>query len=82
MPDMVVFHSLRHTFKDLCRNALIPRDLHHALTGHSNPGEASNVGDEYGDGYALEIKLEQMSKINPPLNISRPPRFTGRIMVE
>ncbi len=78
LPDTVVFHALRHTFKDLCRNALIPRDLHHALTGHASPGQVANVGDDYGDGYSLEVKLAQMAKIQLPFAIPRPLPFTGR----
>ncbi len=72
LPSTVVFHSFRHTFKDLCRDALIPRDLHHALTGHSVGGEEKNVGDDYGKGFALETKLAQMQKINLGLEIPKP----------
>lgn len=77
LPANVVFHSFRHTFKDLCRDALIPRDLHHALTGHSL-GEDENVGDTYGKGYSLETKLAQLSKIRLPLDIPKPQAFGSR----
>ncbi len=43
----LVFHSFRHTFKELCRNCSIPTEVHHALTGHS----MGNVGDNYGSQY-------------------------------
>ena len=46
-----VFHSFRHTFKDACRNAEIPEDIHDALTGHSN----SSVSRRYGSGHKLEV---------------------------
>ena len=38
------FHSFRHTFKDVCREALIPKEVHDRLTGHAS----SDVGDGYG----------------------------------
>jgi hypothetical protein len=73
LPSTVVFHSFRHTFKDLCRDALIPRDLHHALTGHArNKDEKKNVGDDYGKGFALETKLAQMRKIKLPIDFPKP----------
>lgn len=73
MPASVVFHSLRHTFKDMCRDALIPRDLHHALTGHlKDDDNRKNVGDDYGKGFSLETKLEQMKKIRPGFKIPKP----------
>ncbi|NMF98819.1 tyrosine-type recombinase/integrase [Aromatoleum toluolicum] len=41
----VVFHCFRHTFKTLCRAALIPEDVHDALTGHVS----SSVSRKYGE---------------------------------
>lgn len=44
------FHSFRHTFKDLCREAGISKDLHDRLTGHST----QSVSDTYGsDSFPL-----------------------------
>ena len=40
------FHSFRHTFKDMCREAEIGKELHDRLTGHSS----SDIGDHYGSG--------------------------------
>ena len=74
LPKTKVFHSFRHTFKDLCRNALIPRDMHDALTGHAK----QNVGDSYGAGYSLEVKLSEMSKIALALDIPRPAPFVAK----
>lgn len=51
-----VFHSFRHTFKDACRAAGIPVDIHDALTGHAR----SSVGDGYGLGYPPEPWRFQM----------------------
>jgi integrase len=71
MPSTVVFHSFRHTFKDMCRDALIPRDIHQALTGHAK----QTVGDTYGKGYSLEVKLDQMKNIKLDLAIPRPASY-------
>lgn len=40
----VVFHSFRHSFKSLCREAAVPEEVHDALTGHAS----SAVGRGYG----------------------------------
>lgn len=45
----LVFHSFRHTFKDLCRDANIQKDVHDQLTGHA-PADA---GGGYGLGRAI-----------------------------
>lgn len=67
-PRTVVFHSLRHTFKDLCRNAGIVSDVHHQLTGHAS----GSVGDRYGEGYSLEVLHTEISKIRLPFTVPRP----------
>nr|WP_249209182.1 site-specific integrase [Magnetospirillum sulfuroxidans] len=54
-----VFHSFRHTFKDACRAAGIPVDVHDALTGHAR----SSVGDGYGLGYPLERLAGEIGKV-------------------
>lgn len=74
-PHSLSFHSLRHTFKDLCRDALISRELNHALTGHV---DKKNVGDTYGQGFSIEIKHRELSKIKPGINIPSPAPW-GRI---
>lgn len=57
------FHSLRHTFKDLCRDAGIPKELHDRLTGHVS----SDVGDGYGSGsFPLRPLDEAVRKIRIP----------------
>lgn len=58
-----VFHSFRHTFKDACRNARIPMEMHDRLTGHTTAG----VGAIYGDGYDLSILNEEVQKISYPI---------------
>lgn len=72
-PRTVVFHSFRHTFKDLCRNAGIARDVHHQLTGHASGA----TGDAYGAGYALEVLHAEVSRIRLPFSIPQPLPYTG-----
>ena len=55
----LVMHSMRHTFKDLSRNAGIPKDLHDFITGHRDGDTASS----YGEGHSLAIKYEALNKI-------------------
>lgn len=46
----MVFHSFRHLFKEVLREAEIPKEINDALTGH----ESGDVGDKYGgDAYPL-----------------------------
>jgi integrase len=57
------FHSFRHTFKDMCREAEISKDLHDRLTGHSS----RDVGDGYGAGmFPLKPLNEAIKKITLP----------------
>jgi hypothetical protein len=51
------FHSLRHNFRDACRNADIPTSLSALLMGHSDDG-ANPIHDEYGTG-ETSAKLHQ-----------------------
>ena len=61
------FHSFRHTFKDLCREAGISKDLHDRLTGHSS----QDVGDGYGSGtYPLRPLALAIDQIQIQLNIN------------
>ncbi|MDM9622704.1 site-specific integrase [Rhizobium sp. S96] len=57
-----VFHSFRHTFKRLGRDA-VPEEMHDALTGHTGKG---GVGRDYGDGFGLETLHAAISKIVVP----------------
>ena len=58
----LVMHSMRHTFKDLSRNAGIPKDLHDFITGHRGGDTASS----YGEGHSLKVKYEALNKIAHP----------------
>lgn len=41
-----VFHSFRHTFKDICRSVGIDEAVHDALTGHTAPSAGRKYGNE------------------------------------
>jgi hypothetical protein len=43
-------HSFRHRFKDMCRDAEIHKEVHDALTGHTE----GDVGALYGEGFTLK----------------------------
>ena len=56
----LVTHSFRHTFKDLCRNANIAKDLHDFITGHSGGDSSSN----YGEGHSLKHRKEALQRLD------------------
>lgn len=77
MPSTVVFHSFRHTFIDLARDALIPREISQAITGHAEAeGQRRrrklNEGDKYGRGHNVTVLLKQIAKIRLPFAIPKP----------
>ena len=55
----LVTHSLRHSFKDMCRDAGVPEDLHDFITGHSGGDSASN----YGEGHSLSTRYDALNSI-------------------
>lgn len=61
----LVFHSFRHTFKNRCRQAGVPEDIHDALTGHVN----NSVGRSYGGQYPLKPLVEAVKKIDIQINL-------------
>lgn len=54
-----VFHSFRHTFKEICRKVGIEEAVHDALTGHSKPSAGRKYGNEQ---YPFEPLFEAMAK--------------------
>jgi len=56
------FHSLRHSFKDACRAAGLPEEVHDALTGHVS----GTVGRRYGTGFPLRVLAESVAKVSYP----------------
>ncbi|MBP2303597.1 site-specific integrase [Azospirillum picis] len=57
------FHSLRHSFKDRCREAGIAEEIHDALTGHSGGG----VGRRYGGRPPLRVLADAVAKLKFPV---------------
>ncbi|RQT68086.1 hypothetical protein DF045_27105 [Burkholderia cepacia] len=55
----MVFHSFRHTFKDVCRECGIDKSVRDALQGHSEGDAAGNYGAEF---YPLRPLVDAMSK--------------------
>ncbi|OYV48219.1 MAG: hypothetical protein B7X10_03390 [Burkholderiales bacterium 21-58-4] len=62
----VVFHSFRHTFKTLCREAGLTEELHDALTGHVG----QSVGRSYGHMPLLAL-TEAVVRIRFPIEFPR-----------
>jgi integrase len=46
-----VFHSFRHLFKEMCRDAAIPEEIHDTLTGHAS----ASIGRKYGGNGLLRL---------------------------
>jgi integrase len=55
----MVYHSFRHTFKDVCRECGISKEVADALQGHSEGDAAGNYGGEF---YPLRPLVEAMEK--------------------
>ncbi len=56
----LVFHSLRHTFKDLGRDALLPDYILDQICGHT----PLTVGGRYGEGARLKTVKEALDRID------------------
>jgi integrase len=57
-----VFYSFRHKFKDECRDAEIPANIHDQLTGHYQPSVAS----KYGEGASLATLDRAIKRLKLP----------------
>lgn len=62
----LVFHSLRHTFKTLCRGHGIAEEVHDALTGHVG----ATVGRSYGV-VPVPALVSAMNRITLPVALPR-----------
>ena len=62
-----VFHSFRHTFKDMCREAEMPKEVHHRLTGHNS----SEVGDMYGTGFSITKLNDYIQRVVLPITLGQ-----------
>lgn len=58
-----VFHSFRHTFKDVCRRVGVDEAVHDALTGHTSPHAGRRYGNEH---YPLEPLFAAMERFEVP----------------
>jgi integrase len=52
-------HEFRHTIRDRLRNAGAPRDIQSAVGGWGKV----DIGDNYGEGYGLELLKMWLDKI-------------------
>lgn len=59
----LVFHSFRHSFKRMARDAGIQEDLSDRLSGHVGVG---SVGRAYGAGFSLKPLHEAINRIEAP----------------
>lgn len=65
--DAQVFHSFRHNFKDACRAAELPKEVHDRLTGHSS----GDIGSTYGLGVPMDVLARAIAKVSyPDLDLS------------
>lgn len=62
-----VFHSFRHGFKHLCREAGISEEVHDALTGHAGGTVSRSYKDTF---YPLAPLFEAMQKFKAPIDLS------------
>lgn len=56
-----MFHSLRHTFKSLCRAAGVTEEVHDALTGHRG-----SVGRSYGS-VPTAVLVDAVERLQVPI---------------
>jgi integrase len=64
VPDGCVIHSFRHSLRDRLRAVQCPSDMIDQIGGWSTAG----VGQSYGEGYGLAIKINMLSKISKAVN--------------
>ncbi|WP_244285520.1 site-specific integrase [Caballeronia concitans] len=60
----LAFHSFRHGFRDAARAADIPREIAQALGGWSDGDDSTS--EDYGKGYTLSRKADELAKIRFP----------------
>lgn len=66
----VVFHSLRHSFKDYARACMLDTAVHNAITGH----ETGDVADKYGSlDFPLAPLVDAMARYRIPGFVLPPP---------
>ena len=69
-------HSLRHTMRDLMRDANVTSDIAYELGGWGS----QVIGDRYGKGFGLEVKHEALTKSLSGISLnSIPVKIIGEI---
>jgi len=58
-----VFHSFRHLFKDLCRNARMETAIVDQICGH----EPGTEGGKYGMGLRIDVLAAELCRVVPPV---------------
>ena len=62
--DGMCFHSFRHSYKRMCRDAGVPKNIYDALQGHSSGDTSDDYGkDCYGSGYPLRVLYDAVMKL-------------------
>lgn len=61
-----VFHSFRHTFKRMCRDADLTEEMHDALTGHSGGGVGRSYGKNRDGAFGLKALADALGRIETP----------------
>lgn len=74
----VVNHSWRHYFKDACRDAEIPEEVHDRLTGHA----PQTVSRGYGQGHSLGTLAAAIARIPLPSGLTVPGYVNGATQAE
>jgi integrase len=63
----LVFHSFRHTIKDLLRESSVDRSVQDAICGHDD----GSVQASYGAGYSPKRLHEELHKIKFSIDLDR-----------
>lgn len=64
--NRIVFHSFRHTMKDMLREAGVGVDVQNAICGH----EDGSVQANYGSGYTAKRLKQELHKIQVPVDLA------------
>lgn len=69
-----VFHSFRHLFKDLCKNAGLDDSAIDQICGH----EPGTEGGRYGIGRRIDVLAGLMATVVPPVKVPRIADFVAK----
>jgi integrase len=60
--DLITFHSWRHSFADMCRDAGVEPEVRKALMGHTEGGAAGAYGS--GNGLHARRLIEAINRLS------------------